>query len=531
MAGSGMEPTTGEALVDLLAQHDVDTVFGIPGVHTIELYRGLPAAGIRHVSPRHEQGAAFMADAYARVTGRPGVCTLITGPGVTNAATPIAQAHHDSQPMLVLSSTTATPDLLRGHGPLHDLPDQRALTATITAFSETVLDPGRLPDVIGRAFDLFASERPRPVHVQVPRDVLGAPAGGRLERRPSLAARPGPAVADVARVADLLGAAGRVMIVLGGGAMDAGAEAIALAERAGAPIALSLNAKGAVPDAHPLCVGTGLQMRSVLAEIDAADVLLLVGTEIGEGDYYYGGTPQPRGAVVRIDIDPGQLGKRLAPAVGMVADAALALAALAAALPDDPARAARGRERTAALRAGFAWWPDAEVRRGGIEAFAASLPEDAIVAVDSTQLAYAAQNLVPASRPRSWLIPHGFGTLGPALPMAIGAKVAAPERPVIALAGDGGLLFTIAELASAADLGLALPIVLWNNSGYGEIADSMRAVDAPVIGCAVTATDYGLVARGLGCHAERTRDVDELPRLVREALGRDRPTLVEIVVA
>ncbi len=170
-------PSCGEAIVRLLEQYDVDTVFGIPGVHTLEIYRGLAASAIRHVSARHEQGAAFMADGYARVAGKPGVCALITGAGLTNAATPIAGAYHDSIPLLVVSSATACADNGRGHGTLHDLPDQRAFMATITAESIEVRDPADLPEAFARAFEIFESRRPRPVHIGIPIDVLDLPGG------------------------------------------------------------------------------------------------------------------------------------------------------------------------------------------------------------------------------------------------------------------------------------------------------------------------------------------------------------------
>src|SRR3984957_9492057 len=168
-------PTCGEAGISLLQRAGVTTVFGIPGVQTLELYRGIGASGLRHVAPRHEQGAAFMADAWARVTGQPGVCVLISGPGLTNALTGIAQAYHDSIPMLVISGAVA--EERRGMGEIHDLPDQRALMASVTAFSHSLSDPDELPEVFARARSVFASQRPRPVHVQIPVDVLARDAG------------------------------------------------------------------------------------------------------------------------------------------------------------------------------------------------------------------------------------------------------------------------------------------------------------------------------------------------------------------
>ncbi len=167
--------TAGQALVRLLANYGVDTVFGIPGVHTLELYRGLPGSGIRHVLTRHEQGAGFMADGYARVSGKPGVCFVITGPGVTNVATAIGQAYADSVPLLVISSVNHSASLGKGWGCLHETQDQRAVTAPITAFSALALSPEQLPELIARAYAVFDSERPRPVHISIPLDVLAAP--------------------------------------------------------------------------------------------------------------------------------------------------------------------------------------------------------------------------------------------------------------------------------------------------------------------------------------------------------------------
>ena len=181
-------------------------MFGIPGVHTLEIYRGLADSEIRHVSPRHEQGAAFMADGYARVAGKPGICTLITGAGLTNAATPIAGAYHDSIPMLVISSATASGDNGRGHGTLHDLPDQRAFMSTITAESIDVRDPADLPEAFARAFEIFESRRPRPVHIGIPIDVLDLP-GAASERLPARGETPLADAALVERAVELLAAA------------------------------------------------------------------------------------------------------------------------------------------------------------------------------------------------------------------------------------------------------------------------------------------------------------------------------------
>ncbi|HMC47237.1 MAG TPA: thiamine pyrophosphate-binding protein, partial [Caballeronia sp.] len=201
--------TCGEVLVRLLEHYGVELVFGIPGVHTVELYRGLATSTLRHVTPRHEQGAGFMADGYARVTGKPGVCFIITGPGMTNIATAMAQAYADSIPMLVISSVNNTRQLGGGTGRLHELPSQRDVFAGLTAFSHTLLDADELPQVLARAFAVFATARPRPVHIEIPLDVIVAPARDTTSRVVVLPAKPAGAPAALDEATALLANARR----------------------------------------------------------------------------------------------------------------------------------------------------------------------------------------------------------------------------------------------------------------------------------------------------------------------------------
>lgn len=518
--------TVGEALVGLLEQHGVRTVFGIPGVHTLELYRGLAGSSIRHVTPRHEQGAGFMADAWARVTGSPGVCFVISGPGVTNVLTPIAQAYHDSKPVLVISGVLARDELGRALGNIHELPDQQALMAQVTAFSHTVTEPDELPEVLARAFAVFETARPRPVHIEVPVDVAALPCGP-LERHSLDVRPPAPSLRDVGEAAEILRTASAPVIVLGGGAVDAGGEAIALAELLHAPIGLSINAKGMVPDTHPLCVGATLGFRPVSDLLQEADAVVLAGAQLSELDLW--GLERPlelRGKVIRIDIDADQLRRRVEPAVALHGTARATLALLLDALqerrPASPARHALPLAETAIA------WPD-EVARFFplLDVLDRVLPEDRIVAGDSTQPAYAANHALPMHRPRSWLMPIGYGSLGCALPMAIGAHVASPERPVLCLVGDGGMLFSIQELATARDLGLPLPVLLWNNQGYQEIRDSMGRAGIEPIGTDATAADFATIARGFGCTGVRASSLDHLGELLTSALAADGPTVID----
>jgi acetolactate synthase-1/2/3 large subunit len=512
--------TCGEVLVQLLEAYGVDMVFGIPGVHTVELYRGLPATRIRHVTPRHEQGAGFMADGYARVSGRPGVCFIITGPGMTNILTAMGQAFADSVPMLVISSVNRTEQLGMGQGRLHELPSQRNVVAGVARFSHTLLRAEQLPEVLARAFALFASARPRPVHIEIPIDVITSEAGHLpLEPRP-LPAPPGPAPDAIARAADLLRAAKRPLVVLGGGAADAGEEARRLVERLDAPVVNTVNAKGVLPPGHPLHAGENMAFAPIRDALREADVVVAVGTEFGETEMYP--DPQPLafdGRLIRIDIDPEQLVRGFPAAVPILSDARLALAALNAALGTqrpDGSRAQRAAEIRAAVRK--LWWPAVAVHERVLDVVQRALG-DPIIVGDQTQPVYGGNQFFEPSRPRSWFNSStGYGTLGYALPAAIGAKLAAPERPVVALIGDGGLQFTLPELASAVGAQVPVIVLLWNNQGYGEIKTYMAEKDIPQIGVDIFTPDFVAIAQGFGCAAERAGSLEHL----REALEAGR---------
>jgi acetolactate synthase-1/2/3 large subunit len=516
----------GEAIIDLLArEYGVDVVFGIPGVHNIELYRGLHTSGVRAISPRHEQGAGFMADGWSIVTGRPGVCVLVSGPGLTNALTPIAQAYHDSRPMLVLASTTPTDALGKSFGPLHDLQDQSAVARTVCAFSETVTDPAELPALIEKAWQVFTSQRPRPVHIAMPMDVL------ERECEPFVRVRlptawPTPSVDDCYHAAQLLNNSTSPVIIAGGGAKDAGSQLIALAEALDAPVVLTGNAKGVVPSQHALCGENTLVFGKVQREIEAADVVLVVGSELSDTDLYNNGRSLSfSGAVIRIDLDVDQIVRRVTPQIAIVGDAANALESILVGV--DAGASRHGADRAMAWRhhsrkktsPKFVSW---------LQVIEDSLPGDAIVALDSTQLGYSAHWWLPASRSRSWLAPYGFGTLGCALPMAIGASIAAPQRSVLAIVGDGGWLFTVAEMAVARELNCNITLVLWDNDGYQQIRQSFDDAQAPRMGVDVSSHDPSMIARGFGWTAQDVNTPEQLGVALASALAIGGPQFIRI---
>jgi len=523
------QETVGEALIRLLAEARTEVCFGIPGVHTLELFRGLRPHGLRHVLSRSEQGAVFAADGYARTTGRVGVALLISGPGVTNAATAIAQAYHDSIPLLIVSTVVPDAELARRWGSLHELPDQRATMASLTAFSEHVDDAERLPDVLARAYRLFAFERPRPVHIELPVDLLSRPAPP-ISFRPPEGERPRPDEAVVEAAAARLASAARPKILIGGGAIDAGPQVGRLAERLGAPVAASLNAKGAVPDDHPLSLGTTLPATATIKALSEADVLLAVGTEFSPVDSYYSEVElEPRGELIRIDLDPSQLELPFPASIAMCGDASTALERLDQALGRlGAAPRADGIAEATAIREAVRWWPRAQPLMPLVDAIGAALPEDSVVACDSTQLAYIGQNAWPGRHPRSWMVPAGLGTLGPALPLAIGGAVGRPGATAFCVVGDGGLLFSIGEMATAASLGLPVVMLLWNNDGYQEMRDEMDALGIPHVGTEAGAKDYGAIAAGFGWSSFRPHSLEEVVATLGRCASPSGPALIEL---
>jgi thiamine pyrophosphate-dependent acetolactate synthase large subunit-like protein len=528
------EWTGGEAVAAGLAAHGVDVVWGIPGTHNLAIYAALGPAGIRHLLPRHEQGAAFAADGYARVTGGPGVCITTSGPAVLNAATGLAQAYSDSVPLLLVSAGMPLRHPGHGNGNLHETLHLRAALEGIIGSSHRVTSVEEIPVAIAQAFATLASGRPRPRHLEIPLDVLDerAPA---VDVTPVGPAVPAPGPASVAGAAALLAAARTPLLIAGGGARGAAPEVGALADRLGAPVVTTFNGKGTLPEDHPLAGGAGLQRPGVHEQVAGSDVMVVIGSELAPSDLWDG--PLPAGpAIVRIDIDPAQVVTNALPAVPVVGDAAVATRAILRRLDADGVPPA-GEDvlRAATRRAGDLM---REAIAGGdrwgalLDAIGGALGPDGILAGDSAMVCYyGAVGRIRSSAPGGFLYPTGYGTLGYGLPAAIGAQIGRPGARVLALLGDGGIMFTIAELAAAAELGLSMPAVVVDNGGYGEIraemaarGDAPHAVDMP-------SPDFAALARSLGCHGHRVDDDEALPGVLADAFAADRPTLVHVAGA
>jgi acetolactate synthase-1/2/3 large subunit len=523
--------TLGEALIRLLEAYGVDTVFGIPGVHTVELYRGLAGSKIRHVTPRHEQGAAFMADGYARASGRPGVAFVITGPGLTNAITAMAQARADSVPMLVISGVNATATLGNGLGYLHELPDQRGMMEKVALSSERITKPDGLPGALARAFALFASSRPGPVHIEVPIDVMALPA----DDLDFGVASPPPAKPDqalVAKATELIASAQRPLILAGGGAKTSNAELKRLAELLDAPVVQTANARGLM-HGHKLAVPASPSLKAVRELMADADVVVAAGTEFGPTDYdmYADGGFVVPPVLIRIDIDAAQLKRRPA-TIAIQADCRIALAALCDALGTASTGDHSGAERALSTReAAFAEiGPAMQAQVRAVEHIRDALPGSLIVG-DSTQPVYAANLYYDHDRPGGWFnAATGFGALGYGPPAAIGAAIALPGVPVVCLAGDGGFQFTLPEIAVATDAGAPVIFVIWNNRGYREIETSMRDVGVEPVGVSPAPPDFIKLAAAYGIAAERLSSADELSAALTRAHAKRHPCIIEIAI-
>ena len=541
-----MKQTVGIYLLETLEAHGVRHVFGIPGVHNLELYRGLAQSGIRHIAGRHEQGVGFMADGYARVARRAGVCFTITGPGLSNIATAMAQAYGDSIPLLVISSENRTNEMGTGRGFLHEMPDQFGIAARVTGTSRRIGRPEDLPEALSQAFAGFANARPRPAYVEIPRDILAADANGLPPPSPigSPAPAPKPLLAEVvSAAARRLRAAQAPVILVGGGALGAAAELRQLAELIDAPVVMTTNARGLLPPSHPLNVSKSPSLAAVRALIAAADVVLAVGTELGPTDYdmySLADFPQPPN-LIRIDIDAAQLTHSAKSALCIQADAATALRSiLVAALKSArPASIAAGLDAgavgTGADRAADACTsslaelaPPMRRQLLFLQTIRDALPT-AIMVGDSTQPVYAGNLGFAAASPGSWFnSATGFGTLGYALPASTGAGLAAPDRPIVCLVGDGGIQFSLGELAVLREVNAWSAIVIWNNYGYGEIKTSMLSAGMTPVGVDVRPPDFTHLAWAYG-YAHRCIDsIDSLQRSVQEFAARRQVMILEV---
>ena len=547
-----MRPNGGQILVEMLRAYQVRHVFGVPGDTGLAFYDALARASqqgqIDHVLARDERSAAYMADVYARVSFRPGVCEGPSGAGATYLASGLAEAQASSIPVIALTSDTP---LDRAERNVLTALDQPALFAPITKWATCVTQAGHIPDAVRQAFRLATSGRPGAVQVTLPMDVLEGPASAprvyaeeACRAYPAYRTRPDPAA--VRHAADLLCKAQRPVVIAGGGVLTSGAwaELTALAEAMGAPVGTSIGGKGAIAEDHPLSlgvVGSNGRRPYANAALRDADLILYVGCRTGSvvTDSWTLPLRDTGQAILHLDVDPAEIGRNYAPAAGLVGDARLGLADLLAALAARPP--VPRADPLAGLASGIAsFWADFEAKAATdtspikpqrvIAALARSLPEDSIVVADAgTPTPFAAAYLrSPAGR--RVIIPRGHGGLGYALPGVVGAKLARPGATVVGLIGDGSFGMSAGYLETIARLGLPVTLVQFNNACFGWIKVSQDLLyGGRHFGVDFGAnTDYVAIARGFGLRGVRVEEAAGVEPALREALACGQPTFIDV---
>ena len=525
-----MSRTIGCYLVELLAVNGIDTVFGIPGVHNLELYRGLAGSTLRHVLVRHEQGAGFAADGYARLSGRPAAAFTISGPGLTNILTAVGQAYSDSVPLLVVAATPVRASLGKQWGVLHELQDQAALAAGVFGVARAAASAEDVRDDLRVCLASLRTGRPRPAYLEIPLDVLAERTSLPAARFPDATPLPRASPDMIEAAVRLLDVSARPLVIAGGGARRAGAEIHRLIDKLDCPFVSTAAGKGILPESHPANLGTSLPYRVTRTLVADADVVLAVGTELAETDIYVGLKLPLSGLLIRIDIDRAKLADHYAADVPLWSDAASAVQAIQERL--SPRRGWQSQIGGAAhhrLQLESEFGAAARAPLVALGAIRAALPRDGVVFSDMTQIAYLGNYAFPTDGPGEWFHPSGYGTLGFALPAALGAKIASPARAVLALAGDFGLQFTLNELMTAVDEGVSLPIVVWNNSALGQIRDDMLTCEIPLTGVLGLNPDFVALARAYGSAAERVHHASALTEAIKAAFLRSGPTLIEVV--
>ena len=515
----------GAQISHMLKDRGVDVIFGIPGVHNQEMYRGIEEAGLTHVLARHEQGAGFMADGYARATGKPGVAYVITGPGVCNIMTPMGQAYSDSVPMLVLSSCLDETEGTRGQ--LHQMKDQEAAAATVCDWSATARTASAAYTLIDRALFEFDAQRKRPKHITFPIALLQGNADAAPKMLQAVVSLPDPVDGQVAGLADMIRETRRPLFIFGGGAVHLDFAAAVMASLGAASLS-TYAGRGIIPSSDPLHFGAPLARPSSVDVIASADLVIVMGSELSEVDLWRD-TLGHTARLVRVDIDPEVLCDRHGADYAILADCFAVLDQLS-----DLFDAPLDTDWTAAevTKARAKWRSEVEAERVGIlpvvDALREGLPVDTLIYSDMTQFAYAAKEVWPMEQSGLWHHPCGFGTLGYALPAAIGGKIGAGDQPVVAIAGDYGFQYTLQELMVAVELNLCLPIIIWDNGKLGEIEDSM--VHAQIAPNAVVQKnpDFVKLADAYGCATAAPKSFVDLKAAVIKALGADGPTVIHV---
>ena len=524
--------TGAQALVRQLIAEGVDTIFALPGVQIMAAFDAFHEYqdDIRLVHVRHEQATTYMADGYAKATGKVGVAMAVPGPGAINAGSGLGTAYATSTPVLLISGQIDSQSLGRREGQLHEVEDQLDVFRPLTKWVHRVTRVEDVPGAVHEAFKQLRTGRPRPVELEIPPDTLAAT--GEAETIPAEEYPPQAAgVDEIAQAADILASAERPAILVGGGARISGAgdEALQIADFLQAPLMGTQDSKGVVPESSPFYVGTNYaSVGPADVVFPDSDVLLAIGTrllfrELPDGD-------MPR--IIHIDIDPDEIGRNLPTELGIVADAKTASAQLLDQLRETSQPRPSDADRIAGYRSDFASRmralvpPQAQI----IEDMRAALPDDAIVVSGVTNIGYWSNVFFEVREPQTYITSGYFGTLGYAFPTALGAQVGRPDRKVIALCGDGGFMYSPQELSSAMRHGINAVAVVFNNNAFGASEwDQTHRYGGNFIGTDLHNPDFVQLAQSFGAVGMST-DPEGFGEMLEVALNADAPVLLEVVV-
>jgi len=515
----------GGAVVRSLIGHGVSAIYCLPGVQSDHLFNAMFDAGdaLHVVHTRHEQGAAYMALGAALATGRPAVYSVVPGPGFLNSTAALATAYSTGARVLALIGQIPSRAIGKGHGLLHEIPDQIGILRTLTKWAERAVRPQDAPTLVGKAFQQLNSGRPRPVGLEVPPDMLATKA--EVELMAPLAAEPDPPLDDdaIARAADQLARAECPVIFVGGGANEAAYEVRMLAEQLSAPVVAYRRGKGVLDARHPLShtiVGGHRLWRS-------ADVVLAVGTRLQLPISGWG--TDDKLTIIKIDIDPAEMERLRQPEIGLVGHSAVVLKRLIAHLshvsarPDRVSTSGDLKERVAADLAVLA------PQIGYLRAIRDVLPDNGVVIDELTQVGYAGRNVYEARAPRTYISSGYQGTLGWGVATALGAKHALGDVPVIAISGDGGFMFNVQELATTVRHRIPVVVVIFNDGAYGNVRNMQRDQHGNrLIGSDLANPDFVRLAESFGIGGARVTSPEALRRALEAALARNEPALIEV---
>lgn len=519
----------GEAIVNGLVTHGVDTVFGLPGAQVYGLFDGFHQAQLKVIGARHEQACGYMAFGYARSSGRPGVFSVVPGPGVLNASAALLTAFGCNEPVLCLTGQVPTAFLGKGRGHLHEMPDQLATMRTIVKWAERIEYPDAAPTAVSRAFQEMLSGRRGPVSLEMPWDIFTQ----RTQVGPSTVFDPLPAPQPdpdrVKAAAALIKDAKRPMIFVGSGAMHAGDEILELAEMIDAPVVAFRSGRGIVSNAHEL----GLTMASAYKLWPATDLMIAIGTRAELPTSGFRWPYQPKGLKsVRIDIDPAEM-RRLVSDAAIVADARSGTADLVAAVKKagftkTSGRRGEIREATAATQQEI---QKVQPQMAYLNILREVLPPNAIVTDELSQVGFASWYGFPVYEPRTFITSGYQGTLGSGFPTALGAKVANPDKPVVAITGDGGFMFGVQELSTAVQFNIGVVTLVFNNNAYGNVRrDQRQHFDGRVVASDLVNPDFVRLAESFGVAAARVTSPDQFKAALEKALAHGGPYLISVEV-